>query len=136
MCTLCCNLHLFLDIFEFTVENKKKLGKTVLKVWSPNCEQIAYVTNKTNFRKKSADNKKNKKIHESVHNLWRIIGTQLVLFVDFWNHIFKTVFLKLFYMLHTLNSKMSKNMCKWRKGQHLPHESQNFRNFFFFEVTK
>ena len=33
--TLWCNLHMFLDILEVRIENNKKgLGKTVLKMWS------------------------------------------------------------------------------------------------------
>ena len=57
--------------------------------------------NNTTFRKR----KKNKKKNESVINLWRILGTKLVLLVDFWNHILKTVFPKHFsccFLLWTL----------------------------------
>ena len=81
---------------------------------------------------KSAKNKQTNKNNESVHNLWRILGTKLVLLVDFWDHIFKTVFPKHFFIVQ---SKMSRNMCELRhrvrNGQNLLHESPNFRNYFF-----
>ena len=34
------------------------------------------------------------KNHENILSLWRILGTKLVLLVNFWDHIFKTVFPK------------------------------------------
>ena len=38
---------MFLEILEFRVENKKNcLGKTVFKMWSQICEQMAYVSTK------------------------------------------------------------------------------------------
>ena len=40
--TLSRNLHMFLNIVKFTVENKKNcLEKTVLKIWFPICEKMA-----------------------------------------------------------------------------------------------
>ena len=47
------------------------------------------------FVKKLKKTKKQK--HESVHNLWRILGMKLVHFVDFWDHIFKIVFPRHFF---------------------------------------
>ena len=71
-------------------------------------------------------NKMQKKINnkiknESVHNLWQMLGTKLVFLVDFWDHIFKTVFPKQFFWFCILNSKMFRNMCKLR---HKMHNSQ------------
>ena len=69
-----------LDILEFTVENEKNgLGKTVLKMWWI-CEKIAYVSTKL-LLEKCIKTTTIKKKHESVHNLWRILGTKIVLFV-------------------------------------------------------
>ena len=45
------------------------------------------------------------KNHENVYNLWWILGTKLVLLVDFWDHIFKTVFPKQFVWFLHLNPK-------------------------------
>ena len=46
-------LHMFLDILEFTVENKKKcLGKTVLEMWSQKLTKNGFKVHKTTFRKK------------------------------------------------------------------------------------
>ena len=41
------------------------------------------------------------KNYENMFNLWRIPGTKLVLLVDFWDHIFRTVFPKFFFLLKT-----------------------------------
>ena len=75
------------------------------------------------------------KNYENIYNLWRILGTKLLLLVDFWDQIFKTVFPKFFVWFSTLYSKMSRNMRKMRhkvrNGQNLPHESPNFTNYFF-----
>ena len=92
------------------------------------------IVHKTTFRKKCK--KRNiKKKHESVHNLWRILGTKLVPIKGFLDHIYETVFPKHFLkVFFTLNSKMSRKMCKLRhkvpNGQNLPLESPNFTNFF------
>ena len=84
---------------------------------------------------KSAKTKKNlNKNHERVHNLWRTLGTKLVLLIDFLDHIFKTVVPKQFLLFSILHFNMSRNMCKLRhkvrNGQTLPHASSNFRNKF------
>ena len=80
--------------------------------------------------------RKSVKNYENAWNLWRILGTKLVLLVDFWDHIFKTVFPKHFFLFFTLNSKMSRNMRKMRHkvryGQNLHHESLNFTNYLFW----
>ena len=96
----------------FGVNNKKKkmkknsLGTTVLKMWSQICE--------------------------SVHNLWRTLGTTLVLLVYFWDHTFETVFPQNRFSFFTLNSK-SLETCvncvkKCKTTKIYPHESLNFRN--------
>ena len=53
---------------------------------------------------KSAKTKKIKtKNHESVYNLWRTLGTKLVVLVDFWDNICKAVFSKhlCFFLFYT-----------------------------------
>ena len=45
-------------------------------------------------------------------NLWRILGTNLLLLVNFWDQIFMTVFPEDFFLFSTLNSKTSKNKRK------------------------
>ena len=114
---------MFLDILEFTVENKKNI---LGKMWFQICEKMAYVSTKLILEKSVKTNKLIKtKNNENIYNIWRILGTKLVLLVDFCDHIFKTVFPKQFYLFSTLNSTMSQNMCKWchkvRNGQNLPH---------------
>ena len=83
---------------------------------------------------KRAKTKKNKN-NENINNLWRIMGTKLVLLVYFWDPIFKTVFPIFLLLFSTLNSKMSRNMCKLchkvRKVQNLPHKSPHFTNYSF-----
>ena len=59
--TLWHNIHMFIDILEFTVK-KIDLGKTILKMLFQICEKMAYVSTKLLA-------KKTKKKHESVHNL-------------------------------------------------------------------
>ena len=81
-------------------QNKNCFWKTVLKKRSRICEQKACV-HKTTFSEKC---KKKKKKKESIHNLWRILGTKLVLLVDFWYNIFKTVFPKLFFFCFLLKA--------------------------------
>ena len=69
-------------------------------MWSQICENNYLCFHKTTFRKKvQKKNKKTKKTkHESVYNLWRILGTKLVFFVDLLDHIYKTVFPKQFFV--------------------------------------
>ena len=67
---------MFLDILEFTVENKdKNLVKTVLKMWSQINKKNGLGVPKTIFR----DKKRKKKNNENVYNIWRILGRKLVL---------------------------------------------------------
>ena len=51
---------MFLDILEFVVENKnkKKLGKTVLKMWSQLCQKKADVSTKLLLEKNATIKKK------------------------------------------------------------------------------
>ena len=50
---------MFLDILEFTVENKKNcLGKTVVKMWSQMLTKSGSKVHKTTFRKKCENQKK------------------------------------------------------------------------------
>ena len=124
--TLWRNLHMFLDILEFWLENqnifRENCFEKMVSDWWKN------VLTKL-FWEESAP--KNKKKHKSVHNLLHIIGTKLVLFVNCWDHIFP----KQFFLFCILACKMARNMRKlWQKvrnGQNLPTENPNFRNFFF-----
>ena len=75
---------------------------------------------------------------ENIYNIWRILGTKLVLVVDLWDYIYKTVFPKqlflhtiyaifpqvwnhitrtIYFLFSTLNSRMSKNMCIYLVSQ-------------------
>ena len=112
---------------------KNYLGKTVLKMWSQILTKNNVKVHKTTFRKKCE-----KKHDENVYNIWRILGTKLLLLKEFWDQIFKTVFSNNFFLFSTLNSKMSKNMRnmrhKVRNGQNLPNESPNFTNYFFQSI--
>ena len=56
-------------------------------------KKIVYVSTKLLLEKWK---KKEKKHYENIYNLWQILGTKQVLLVDFWDHIFKTVFPKYF----------------------------------------
>ena len=96
---------------------------------------MAQVSTKLLLEKSVKTKKKIKtKNNENFYNLWRILGTKLVFLVDFGDHIFTTVFPN-FFLFSTLNSKLSRNMCKMRhkvpNGQNLPHESPYFTNHFF-----
>ena len=109
----------FAVLWETWLEEKSKanqkncLGKTVLKMWSqicgkkPSCPQ-------NYFEKKVQKLKTTKtKNHKCVHNLWRLIRTNLVLFVNFWDHILKQFSLKNV-LFPILDFNMSRNMCKLR----------------------
>ena len=54
---------------------------------------------------------------------------------QFFLYIYETTFSKQLVLFSILHSKMSRNVCqlrhKVRNGQHLPHESPNFRNYLF-----
>ena len=54
-----------------------------------------------NYIKKKKKKKKKETKHDSVNNLWRILGTNLLL-VNFWDRIFKIVFPKQFVLLKNL----------------------------------
>ena len=76
----------FLDILEFTVENKQKkcLEKTILKIWSQIGKKNGLCVHKTPFRKKVQELRKIKtKNRDNFHNLLQTAGTKLVLLVDF-----------------------------------------------------
>ena len=47
------NLHMFLDNFELSIQNKRKncLGKTVLEIWSQICSKIAMLVHKITLKK-------------------------------------------------------------------------------------
>ena len=61
----------FCDILEFEVKNNKKnLEKTVLKMWPQIRKIVAYLSLKL-------------VLEEKKNNLWWLLGTKLVLLVDF-----------------------------------------------------
>ena len=103
-------------------------------------KKIAYVSTKLVLEKSERKKYKKKKYiyiknYENIYNLHWILGTKLVLLVDFWDHIFKTIFPKHFFLFSILDFRMSRNMCKLRRkvrnGQSLPHKCPNFTNYFF-----
>ena len=59
-------------------KQKKWVGKTVLKKRFQICEKIAFTHKKMQKLRKIKT-----KNHESFYNLWRILGTKLLLLVDF-----------------------------------------------------
>ena len=72
--------------------NKNTYGKLFWKSGLKFMKEMVYVSTKLLLAQKKVQKlrKIKTKNHESVHNLWRILGTK----IDFWDHIFKTVFLK------------------------------------------
>ena len=79
-------------------KQKNCWGKTVMKLWSQMLTKNCVKVHKTTFRKKVRKLKEKKKNNnENVYNLWRILGTKLLLLVHFWNQIFKTVLPKDFF---------------------------------------
>ena len=78
---------MFLGILEFRVNNnktkqKKHFWKIVLQILSQICEKMPHLSTKL-LLEKSAETKKTQKKHETVNNLWRILGTKQLLSVDF-----------------------------------------------------
>ena len=69
---------MFLALLEFIEEKWKKKSLRFV-------EKIAYVSIKLLLEKsaKKRKRKKRRRKNESIHNLWRILGTKLVLLVDF-----------------------------------------------------
>ena len=69
----------------------------------------------------------NRRFVETSAFLWQI-----------WDYIFKTVFPKVFVLFCNLQSKMSRNMCKWRhkvrNGPIFPPWSPTFWNNFFWSI--
>ena len=111
---------------------RENCNENVVSDWKKN----VLCVHKTTFRKSSKTKKKQIiKKTDNVQKFWRIMGTKLVVLVNFWDHIIVTVFPKHFFLFSTLISKMSRNMCylrhKVRNGHNLPHESPNFTNYFF-----
>ena len=71
-------LNMCLDVLEFEIQNKQKMFRencfeNLVSDWWKN----EICVHKTTFRKK-CKNKKKPKNHESVHNLWQIMGTKLI----------------------------------------------------------
>ena len=66
---------------------------------------------------------------------FRFWGKNQFLLVNFWDPIFKTLFPKQFFVFSTLDSKMSKNMCKLRRkvrnDQNLAYDSPDSTNYWF-----
>ena len=114
------NLRKFLDILELQIENKKKcLGKTVLKIWSLICGKMAAFVRKMTLQKKSAFEKwlnlSIKRLWKKIHFFFKVIWwTNEAIFSHIWDHIFKTVFPKQFFLFSIWGSRMSRNMRKLR----------------------
>ena len=88
--TLWHNLHMFLDILEFTVKNKKIFRENCFDNVVSHLWKELFVCTQNYFKKKVQILRKIKtKNHESVHNLWRILQTKIVLLVNFWDQIAK-----------------------------------------------
>ena len=128
---------MFLDILEFNVENKKMVqGKLFCKGGLRFKEKIAFVSTKQLLETSAKTNKnKNKKTMKTCSFFGGFQGQN-----QFFWQISETTFSKQFSLNNfclfpTLNSNMSRNMCKLchkvRNGQNLPHESLNFTNYFF-----
>ena len=77
-------IHVF-EILEFTLVNKQKMFRenAFENVVSDLKKEIAYVSTKICFRKKCKNIIKTQTKKLSFHNLWRILGTKLILLVDF-----------------------------------------------------
>ena len=84
-------------------ENRKKnyLLTTVLKMWSQICWKKSICVHKTTF-KQNLQKLKTTKNHKSIHNLWKLKQTKIILFMNFWDHIFETIFLIDFFLFSTL----------------------------------
>ena len=68
--TLWHNLHMFLDILEFKIEDKKVVQeKLFLKTWSQICGKMTYLFTKPLLEKVQ------KKNPECVNNIWQILWT-------------------------------------------------------------
>ena len=115
-------------------KRRKKLGKTVLKMWSQICGEKTYLSTKLLLEKKVQTLKttKNKKKH-----FLRIIGTKLILLwisettfslqfsLNFFCFVFYSkqfFFSKYFFLVSFLSFRISRNRCK------LGHKLQNSRN--------
>ena len=141
--TLWRNLHMFLDILELGIENKKKIfKKNAVSEIRKNDLFIPYNPSK-------------------IRNTFMFVIFIFYFFIVFslfsksnfvdptafycqiWDQIFKTVFLKKIFVLLKKKvkkkSKMSRNMCKWRhkvrNGPILPPWSPNFWEFFISIFT-
>ena len=66
------------------------------------------------------------------------MDTSAIFFWKIRDHLFKTVFPKFFCLFCNLNSKMSRNICKWRQklrnGPILPPWSPNIWNYVFLSI--
>ena len=104
----------------------------VLDLW-----KIGLFVNNITFKKQEQKIKKNKikKKHESINNLWRILGIKLLLLVDSETTFPKQFSLNLF---STLKSRMSTNRCKSPhklcKGQNIPPLKSEFEEIIFYKV--
>ena len=100
-------------------------------MWFQICDTMTYLSTKLFFRKK----------HKTVNNLWRILGTKLVVLLVFWDHIFKTVVPKSFFWLFsTWNWRFSRNMCqllhKLCSSQNISPWCSNFEIIFFKAIKQ
>ena len=125
-------------------KQKKCLGKTVLKIWSLICGKMASFVHKTTLKKKSVFEKW---LYLSIKQLWKkihfffkvILWTNEAIFLQIWNHIFRTVFPKncfcfLFEAQECLETCVN---CVWnvRNAHFYPPWGPNFKKYFFQTST-
>ena len=114
-------------------QNKKCLGKTVLKKWSQIFEKMVNVSTKLLLEKSAKKKQKNKKKHsQSLADSWDKTDASGSILRPHYQHSFPKTFFPMFF---TINSKISSNLWKLRHKvpnvQNLPHKSSNFTNNFF-----
>ena len=89
------------------------LRENCFEMWSQMLTENILKVHKTIFRKKVQKLKKNKKKNnENNYNLWRILGTKLLLLVYFWDQCWKTVFSKDFFCFLLLTPKCLESCVK------------------------
>ena len=106
---------MFLDSVELWIENKKNcLGKTVLKMWFQIWGNWLDMSKKNYFKKKCDLKFLSFMCFYFFALFFKVtLWTNIAILPQIWDHIFKTVFPKLFFF-SVQNSKLSRNMRKLR----------------------
>ena len=129
--TLWCNLHMFLDIWKFKVENKNKFREHCIKnVVSDLWKKIDYVSTQLLLEKvqQNKTNNKNPLMRsQSLADSGDKNSSSCKFLIPHFQNSFP------FFFFSSINSKMSRHMCKLhhkvRNGQILPPWKSKFRNF-------